>query len=103
MKIITFLSAAAAIVASGVCVSAATAAPAPMQVRVGVADLDLSTPAGRATFDRRIVQAAHLACDDDVRDLRLAVRMNTGLCVRAAIERANADAVRFNPAAIAMR
>jgi UrcA family protein len=103
MKIITILSAAAAILASGVCVSAATAAPAPNQVRVGVADLDLSTPAGRASFDHRISDAAHLACGGDVRPLGLAASVNTGRCVRRTIARANADAARLTTSAIAMR
>lgn len=103
MKISTIVSAVAAIIAASVCVSAATAAPAPSEVRVGVADLDLSVAADRMVFDHRVAAAAHQACGDEARDFDRSARINTGLCFRTAIERANADAGLMRPTAIALR
>lgn len=103
MKISIIVSAAAAIIASSVCVSAATAAPAPNSVRVSVADLDLSSPTGQATLDRRISQAARQACGDAAVERDLAMQFNMGRCFNTAIEKAKLDASRMNASTIAMR
>jgi UrcA family protein len=103
MKITTIVSAAAAIIASSVCVSAATAAPAPTSVRVGVADLDLTSLAGQAVLDQRISLAARQACGNAAVERDLAMRFNMSRCFNIAIEKARLDADRMNAPTIAMR
>lgn len=56
---------------------------------VRIADLDLSSPAGRATLDRRVEAAARRVCEDD-----------TTIARRAALKRCKSDVRRQVAAAL---
>ncbi|WP_380783795.1 UrcA family protein [Sphingomonas sp. R86520] len=80
---------AASLVAFASPASASTAGiDAPRQTTVKYHDLDLTNPAGRAVFDRRVAGAANLVCAQDDR-LRSAFEQS---CRRHVVEEADRTA-----------
>jgi UrcA family protein len=103
MKIIAAVAAVAAIVVSSLNVAAAVAAPAPVEARVGYADLDLGAPKGQKALEQRIKAAARSVCGVDNRVRQLSLRVDAGHCYRTAVANAVADAARINPTMVASR
>jgi UrcA family protein len=103
MKIITAVAAVAAITVSSLNVAAAVAGPAPVEARVGYADLDLGAPEGQQMLEKRIKVAARSVCGVDGNERQLMLQVDAGRCYRTAVANAVADAARINPTIVASR
>lgn len=103
MKSFSIISAAIALVAAGTAAQAAAFNDTPTAVRVSYADLDIASPAGRASFDRRIKQAARQACGDATRERDLQLQSDKRQCFRAAVEKAETDLANVTSTVLASR
>lgn len=88
MKITTIVSVAVAVIASTISISAAVAAPAPDQIKVSYADLNLGSPQGRGALDRRIEAAAMKVCGVDPDERQIGIVQESARCYGSAVDQA---------------
>lgn len=76
--------------------------PAGFSQSVSFADLDLTDPAGAATYEGRLLRAARRVCDESARELRITGELPMrDTCVEATMDRARRQVATARAAASA--
>jgi UrcA family protein len=81
MKIVTIAALPLAAALALLPLQAAVARPAGAEIHVSYADLNLRSEAGLRTLDRRLSQAARIACSDPSAEAQLARQLSVKRCI----------------------